>query len=69
MRFVIVLIIILLAVWYFMDRPEPVPVEESFIAEPVNRLREAEALNEAHLEQTRERQQKMEEALEGDGGN
>lgn len=69
MRFIIALIIILLAAWYFMGRPEPVPVEESFIAEPVKQLREAEAMNETYLEQTDAHKQRLEEALEGDGGS
>lgn len=69
MRFVIFLIIVLLGTWYFIDRPEPVPAEESFIAEPVQQLRQAEAMNETYLDQADERKQRLEEALEGDGEN
>ncbi len=69
MRVVIILIFVLLGAWYFLGRPEPVPVEESFIAEPVKQLKEAEALNETYLEQAGARQQRLEEAANGDGGN
>lgn len=69
MRYVIVLIIVLLAAWYFMGRPEPVPVEESFIAEPVKQLKQAEAMNETYLEQSDARKQRLEEALEDDGSS
>jgi len=68
MRVVIILIIVLLAAWYFMGRPEPVPVEESFIAEPVKQLRQAEALNETYLQQADAHKQRLEEAVDGDGG-
>lgn len=69
MRIVIFLIIVLLAAWYFMGKPEPVPVEESFIAEPVEQLKKAEAMNETYLKQVDEHKQRLEEALEEDGGN
>lgn len=68
MRVFIALLIILFAAWYFMGRPDPVPVEESFIAEPVKKLREAESMNETYLQQADEHKKRLEQAVDGDGG-
>ncbi len=67
MRWLLLLLIALLAAWYFLPAPEPVPVEESVIAAPVGKLREAEAYEDAHLQQAEERKQRLEEAIDGDG--
>jgi hypothetical protein len=68
MRYLLVLLVLLLLGWQWLDKPEPAPVEESFIAAPVGRLQEAEAFEERYLEQDEARKKRMEEALEGDGG-
>lgn len=68
MRFLLVLIVILLAVWYFLPEPEPVPAEESFIGDQVRLLNDAGGVEQRHLEDVRARQQRMEEQLEGDSG-
>ena len=68
MRWLVVLIIILLAWFYFQDEPEPVPVEESFIVEPVGALREAERYNDQYKAMDQQRQQRLEESLEEQSG-
>ena len=68
MRWLIALILIVLLVLYVMEDPEPVPVEESFIKEPVKALRSAEGVEEDYLEATRRRQEEMEKALEEQSG-
>ncbi len=68
MRWLLILVVVLLAVWYFMPDPEPVPLEETFIAEPVSKLQEAEAYEDEYLEQAEAHKRRMEEALDGDGG-
>lgn len=67
MRWIVFILIALLAAWFFLPDPEPVPVEETFIAEPVNALRKAEAFEDTHLEQAEERKKRMEEAVDGGG--
>ncbi|MEM1413235.1 MAG: hypothetical protein AAGH19_12840 [Pseudomonadota bacterium] len=67
MRWLLVILIVLLTAWYLLPEPDPVPVEESFIAEPVGKLREAEALEDPYLEATEARKRQMEEAIDGDG--
>jgi hypothetical protein len=67
MRWLLVLLIILLAAWRFLPRPEPVPVEESFIAEPVRQLRGAEAMEQSHLQEAEARKRRLEEATDGGG--
>jgi hypothetical protein len=49
------------------DEPPP-PAEETFIGEQVKALRRAEDFEEKHLEATKERQDRMEQQLEDDGG-
>lgn len=65
----LLLIIVLLAAWWFFTDPEPIPVEETYIGEPVRKLREAEAFEEEYLDATAERQKAMEEALEAQDGD
>ncbi len=67
MRWLLVLLIILLAAWKYLPRPEPVPAEESFIADPVRQLREAEAIEQRHLQEAEARKRRLEEAVDGDG--
>lgn len=67
MRWLLLLLIALFAAWYFMPASEPVPIEESFIAEPVGKLREAEAYEDVHLQQAEERRRRLEEAIDDDG--
>ncbi len=55
MRWLVALIIILLAIWYFSPEPHPTPVEESFIAEPVTALRKAEGYEDEYLKATVDR--------------
>lgn len=68
MRFMIALIIILLAIFYFMKEPEPRPVEETFIGEQIKPLRKAENFEDEYLKAVEEQQKKMEEELEKAGG-
>ena len=64
----LIIIGLLLAAWYFMSRerpePEPMPLEDTFMAEPARALGEAEAMNDRHLEQAEERQRRLEEAVD-----
>ena len=68
MRFLIALLILLLLVWHFWPEPEPVPVEKTFIAEPVQRLREAEQFEAQYLEATEARKRQLEKELEEQTG-
>ena len=68
MRWLVALIIILLAIWYFTPEPHPTPVEESFIAEPVKALRNAEGYEDEYLKAIEERKKRMEEELEKQSG-
>ncbi len=67
MRWLLILIIVLLLGWQLMPDPEPVPIEKTFIAEPVQRLEDAKALEQQYLEADEARKQRLEDALEGDG--
>ncbi len=68
MRFMIILILVLLAVLYFMPEPDPVPAEESFIGDQVKILRKAETYQDEYLKNDEERQKRMEEELEKAAG-
>lgn len=69
MRWLVVIVIILLAAWKFWPQPEPIPVEETFIGEPVKRLNEAKAFEQQYLDATEARKAEMEKKLEeADGG-
>lgn len=67
MRWLLILIVVLFLAWKLVPDPEPLPVEETFIAEPVQQLQDAEAYEDRYLEQADERKQRLEEALD-DGG-
>jgi hypothetical protein len=69
MRFLVALIIALLALYFFMPEPDPVPVEESIIGEQVKTLRKAEGVEADYLKATEARQERLEEQLAEDGGN
>jgi len=69
MRWLIALLLIALAIWYFLPEPEPRPVEETFIGEEIKALNKAKQFEQEYLEAVRERQEKMEAELdEQDGG-
>lgn len=68
MRFLLVLIIALLALYFFMPEPEPVPVEESFIGDQVKTLRAAEGIEDSYLESVEDQQKRLEQQLTEDGG-
>ena len=68
MRWLIALIIILLAIFYFLPDPPPKPVEETFIGEPIKALRKAERFEDEYLKATEERKKRMEEELEKQSG-
>ena len=67
MRVFLILLVLALLAWKLMPAPEPVPIEESVIAEPVKRLQEAEQLESQYLDQSEARKQRLEEAVDGDG--
>lgn len=68
MRYILALIIVLLAIFYFMKEPERRPVEETFIGEQLKPLRKAENFEDEYLKSVKEQQKKMEEELEKAGG-
>ncbi len=68
MRFLIVLILFLLALFYFMPEREPPTAEESFIGDQVKILREAETYEDDYLQQERARQDRLEEEIEKSAG-
>jgi len=69
MRWMLLLIIALLLAWSLWPEPEPVPVEDTVLGEPVRQLQEAEAFEGRYLEEAEARKQRMEATLEsGDGG-
>jgi len=68
MRFLIVLIVILLTIYFFAEEPEPKPVEETFIGEQIEPLREVEGFEQEYLKADKAHQQKLEEELEKSGG-
>jgi hypothetical protein len=68
MRWMIALIMILLAVFYFMKEPERRPVEETFIGEQIKPLRKAEGFEEEFLKMDQEHQKQIQEELEKAGG-
>ena len=66
--FLLALIIVLLAVWYFLPEPGPVPAEESFIGDQVKMLNDAKSYEQRHLEDVRAQQERMERQIEEDAG-
>ncbi|NIM71434.1 MAG: hypothetical protein GTN86_06775 [Xanthomonadales bacterium] len=61
MRWLLALIVVLLLVWYLFPEPEPVPVEESFIADEVHTLRKAEGFEQQYLDAERARRERLEQ--------
>jgi len=68
MRWLIALIVILLAVFHFMKDPPPRPVEETFIGDQVRLLKDAENIEDQYLDAVQKAQQQMEKDLEDDTG-
>ncbi len=68
MRWMLLLIIVLLAIFYLMPEPEPRPIEETFIGEQLKPLRKAEGFEEEYLKSVKEQQKRLEEDLEKAGG-
>lgn len=68
MRWLILLILLALAIAYFLPAPERVPVEETFIGDELRAVRKAEDLEQDYLDATRARQQQMEKELEEAAG-
>jgi len=68
MRWLIALIIVLLAVYHFWPEPEPVAVEDSFIAAPVQVLRQAEGLDAEMKKANEARRRQLEEEIEKQSG-
>ena len=50
------------------EDPEPVPIEEGFLREPVQQIQRTKDFEQQHLDQVRERQREMDRRLEEDGG-
>jgi len=70
MRWLLFWIIVIAVLWYIRgieDVPPP-PIEESFIGGPVKALRKAEGFEKSYLDATAERNKRMEEQIEKDGG-
>ena len=68
MRFLVILIIALLAFYFLWPEPEPVPVEETFIGDQVKALHKAEKVEDDYLKAVQEQQKKMEQQLDDQGG-
>ena len=68
MRFLLALIIVLLALYFFLPEPDPVPVEESIIGDQIKVLRKAEKIEANYLESVEQQQKQLEEQLKEDGG-
>jgi len=64
MRWLILLLVIILTVYYFLPESEPIPIEETFIGEPVKALQDAQSYEEEYLKANEERAKRMEEELE-----
>jgi len=60
----IALIVILLAIFYFLPEQEPPTADESFIGNQIKPLRKAEGFEDEYLKATDERKRQMEEDLE-----
>ena len=68
MRFLVALIIALLAFYFFWPEPEPLPVEETFIGDQIKPLRKAEGFEDQYLKATEAKKKTIEQQLEEDGG-
>ncbi len=69
MRWLLILLIVFAALWYFRGIKEvpPPTAEESFIGGPVKALRKAENFEKTYLDAAEERNKRMEEQLDKDG--
>jgi len=68
MRWLLLLIIVLLLIWHFYPKPKPIPVEKTFIGEPIKAMHKAEDFNDQYLKDVKESQDKMEKQLEEETG-
>ena len=68
MRWLLALIVILLAIWYFIPEQEPPTADESFIGNQIKPLRKAEGFEDEYLKAAEERKKRMEEEIEKSGG-
>jgi hypothetical protein len=68
MRFMLLLILILLAIFHFIKDPPPRPVEETFIGPQIETLKKMEGYEDQYLKSVEEQQKKMEEELKKSGG-
>jgi hypothetical protein len=68
MRFIVLLILILLGIFYFMKDPPPRPIEETIIGKQVEPLKNMEGYEDEYLKSVEEQQKKMEEELKKSGG-
>jgi hypothetical protein len=68
MRWMVMLIMVLLAIFYFLPDPEPKPIEETFIGNQIKPLKKAEGFEDEYLKAVDERKKRMEEELEKSGG-
>jgi hypothetical protein len=68
MRFLIVIIVILLAIYFFAEEPEPKPIEKTFIGEQVKPLKEMEGFEQEYLKADKAHQEQLEEKLRESGG-
>lgn len=69
MRWLVFLFVVLLAAWYFMEDPEPLPIEETFIADQAAALEKAENMEQEYLDSVKAQQDRLEEQLEGGTGD
>lgn len=68
MRFLIAIIVIMLAVYFFLPEPAPKPVEKTFVGKQIEPLRKAASIESDYLKADAEHQKKLEEELEKGGG-
>lgn len=68
MRWLILLVLLALAIAYFLPEPERVPVEETFIGDEIRAVQKAESFEQEYLDATRARQEQMEKDLEEAAG-
>ena len=50
------------------EDPEPVPIEEGFLREPVQQIQRTKDYQQQHLDQVRERQERLDRQLDEDAG-
>jgi hypothetical protein len=67
MRAFLILLVLALLAWKLLPTPEPVPVEETVIGEPVKRLQETQQFEAQFLEQADARKKRLDEAVDQEG--